>query len=69
VEATSRPPFLYEMGPQAARNLLEDPQSGPVDMPSVDERWVAVEAEVAAINTRLGDLSAGFTPTRSRHLS
>ncbi|GAA1737810.1 alpha/beta hydrolase fold domain-containing protein [Luedemannella helvata] len=41
-EATSKPPFLYELAPQAAREVLDDAQAGPVDAPPVDERWVTV---------------------------
>jgi acetyl esterase len=52
-EATSKPPFLYELGPQAARNLLEDLQSAPVDMPSIEERWVAVECPLGDVGVRI----------------
>ena len=53
VEATGKPPFLYELGPQAARKVLTDLQSGPVAKPDVDEEWVTVPAEVGDVRVRL----------------
>jgi acetyl esterase/lipase len=53
VEATAKPPFLHELGPQAARRVLTDLQSGPVDKPAVDERWVTVPAEVGDVRVRI----------------
>lgn len=53
VDATSKPPFLYEMGPEAARNLLEQLQSAPIEMPSVDERWVKVECPLGDVRVRI----------------
>jgi acetyl esterase/lipase len=52
-QATSKPPFLYEMGPEAARNLLEGMQAAPIDMPSVDERWVEVECPAGDVRVRI----------------
>src|SRR5277367_3900841 len=51
--ATSKPPFLYEMGPEAARNLLEGMQAAPIDMPSLDERWVEVECPAGDVRVRI----------------
>jgi acetyl esterase len=53
VEVTAKPPFLYELGPQAARKVLTDLQSGPVDKPAVDEQWVTVPAEVGDVRVRI----------------
>ncbi|MEU2348740.1 alpha/beta hydrolase [Modestobacter sp. NPDC049651] len=53
VELTGKPPFLYELSPQAARQVLTDLQSGPVDKPDVDEEWVTVPAEVGDVRVRL----------------
>jgi acetyl esterase len=39
-DATSKPPFLYERGPEGARKVLDDLQAGPIDKPDVDEKWV-----------------------------
>ena len=53
VELTGKPPFLYELGPQAARQVLTDLQSGPVEKPDVDEEWITVPAEVGDVRVRL----------------
>ncbi len=53
VEATAKPPLLHELGPQAARQVLVDLQSGPVTRPDVDEEWVTVPADVGDVRVRL----------------
>ena len=53
VDATAKPPYLYEIGPQAARKMLLDLQSGPVEKLPVDEEWVVVPAAVGDANVRL----------------
>jgi len=35
-EAFSKPPFLYQMDPAAARRVLDEAQSAPIDKPPVD---------------------------------
>ncbi|MBQ0889593.1 alpha/beta hydrolase [Streptomyces sp. RM72] len=52
-DATSQPPFLYELGPEGARKVLDDAQAGPVDKPDVDEEWVTVPAEVGDVRVRI----------------
>jgi acetyl esterase len=52
-DATSSPPFLYELGPEGARKVLDDIQAGPVAMPDVDERWITVPAEVGVVRVRV----------------
>jgi acetyl esterase len=52
-DATSKSPPLYEMGPDAARNLLEQLQSAPLGMPSVEERWVEVECPFGDVRVRI----------------
>ena len=52
-EAFSKPPFLYEMAPADARKILEDAQSGPVNMLPVDEEWITVPAPVGDARVRL----------------
>jgi hypothetical protein len=37
VEATSKPPFLYELTPLEARKVLDDVQAGPIDKLPVEE--------------------------------
>src|SRR5690349_581636 len=53
VDATSTPPFIYELTPDDARKVLDDVQSQPVDKLPVDERWVTVPAEVGDVRVRI----------------
>jgi acetyl esterase len=53
VEATAKPPFLYEMAPVAARKVLDDLQSAPIDKLPVDEEWITVQAEVGDVRVRI----------------
>lgn len=46
VDATSKPPFLYELGPEGARKVLDDLQSAPIHKLDVDEKWITVPAPV-----------------------
>ena len=52
-DATSKPPFLYELGPDGARKVLDDIQAEPIAKPEVDERWVTVPAEVGDVDVRI----------------
>jgi acetyl esterase len=52
-EATSKPPFIYELSPEAARKVLDDAQAGPVEAPPVDEQWITVAAEVGDVRVRI----------------
>jgi acetyl esterase/lipase len=52
-EATSHPPFLYELGPEGARKVLDDVQAAPIDKLDVDEEWVTVPAKVGDARVRL----------------
>lgn len=52
-DATSQPPFLYELGPTGARIVLDDIQAAPIDKPDVDERWITVPAEVGDVRVRI----------------
>ncbi|AQA01108.1 esterase [Mycobacterium sp. MS1601] len=51
--ATSRPPFLYELGPDGARKVLDDVQAAPVVMPDVDEKWLTVACDHGDVAVRL----------------
>jgi acetyl esterase len=53
VDATSTPPFLYELEPAAARKVLEDLQSAPIDKLPVDEEWITVPADVGDARVRM----------------
>jgi len=52
-DATSRPPFLYELGVEGARKVLDDLQAAPIDKPDVDETWITVPAEVGDVRVRI----------------
>jgi acetyl esterase len=53
VEATSKPPFLYELTPNEARKVLDDVQAEPIDKLAVLERWITVPAEVGDVRVRI----------------
>ncbi|NKZ08198.1 alpha/beta hydrolase [Actinomadura latina] len=52
-EATSKPPFIYELVTGAARGVLDDLQAAPVPMPAVDEKWITVPAEAGDVRVRI----------------
>ena len=52
-DATSKPPFLYELGPDGARQVLDDIQAAPIAKPDVDETWITVPAEVGDVPVRI----------------
>jgi acetyl esterase len=53
VEATAKPPFLYELTPDEARKVLNDVQAAPTDKLPVDERWITVPADVGDVQARI----------------
>jgi acetyl esterase/lipase len=53
VDATSKPPFLWELTPTEARKVLDDVQAAPIDKLPVDERWITVAAEVGDVRVRI----------------
>ncbi|MGW3248775.1 alpha/beta hydrolase [Streptomyces sp. NPDC001070] len=52
-DATANPPFLYELGPEGARKVLDDLQAAPVEKFDVQEKWVTVPAEVGDVAVRI----------------
>ncbi|BBY76003.1 esterase [Mycolicibacterium parafortuitum] len=52
-DATATPPFLYELGPEGARKVLDDVQAAPIDKLDVDERWVTVPCEDGDVAVRI----------------
>ncbi|MFJ4467091.1 alpha/beta hydrolase [Streptomyces sp. NPDC089424] len=52
-DATANPPFLYELGPEGARKVLDDLQAAPVAKPDVEEKWITVPAEVGDVRVRI----------------
>jgi acetyl esterase len=53
VEATSAPPFLYELTPTEARKVLDDVQAAPIEKLRVDDRWLTIPAEVGDVRVRI----------------
>lgn len=43
VEATSQPPFLYQLPPEEGRKAVDSVQDSPIDKPDVDEEWITVD--------------------------
>ena len=64
-DATSKPPFLYDLGSKGARKVLDDIQAAPVPKLDVDEKWIAVPASVGDVQVRLVKPvgAAGLLPT------
>ncbi|WP_400994988.1 alpha/beta hydrolase [Agromyces sp. GXQ0307] len=52
-DATSHPPFLYELGTDGARKVLDDIQAAPIGKADVDETWITVPAEVGDVRVRI----------------
>ena len=52
-EAFSKPPFIYQMEPAAARQVLDDAQAGPIDKPPVDEEWITVPSPAGEVRVRI----------------
>ncbi len=52
-EATSEPPFPYQLTPGEARKVLDDLQAVPVAKVDVQERWITVPAAVGDVPVRI----------------
>lgn len=52
-DATSKPPFLFELSYPEARQVLEDLQASPVNKLAVDEEWITVPAAVGDAPVRV----------------
>jgi acetyl esterase len=52
-DATATPPFLYELGPDGARKVLDDVQAAPVPMPDVVDTRITVPADVGDVQVRI----------------
>ncbi len=53
VEATARPPQLYELTPDQARKVLDDVQAAPIDKLPAEDEWVTVAADVGDVRVRI----------------
>ncbi|NGO48619.1 alpha/beta hydrolase [Streptomyces ureilyticus] len=52
-DATSQPPFLYELGPEKARRVLDDLQAEPIEKLDADSEWITVPADVGDVRVRI----------------
>src|SRR4051794_12189150 len=52
-DATSKPPFLPDLGPEGARKVLDDIQAAPIDKLDVDEKWTTAPAEAGDFPARI----------------
>ena len=52
-DATSSPPFVYELGADGARKVLDDIQAAPIDKLDVADKWITVPAEVGDVRVRI----------------
>lgn len=52
-DATSKPPFLTDLGVEGARKLLDDVQAAPIAKPQIAEEWITVPAEVGDVRVRI----------------
>jgi len=52
-DATSKPPFLYQLEPAAARKILDDLQAAPVEKLPVDDEWITVPSPVGDVRVRI----------------
>src|SRR3954451_9313305 len=53
VEATARPPFLYELSPAEARAVLDELQAAPIEKLPVNDRWTTVPGDVGDVRVRI----------------
>ncbi|AXK84336.1 Acetyl esterase/lipase [Nocardia farcinica] len=42
VDATSQPPFLYQLPPEEGRKAVDAVQDSPIEKPAIDEQWITV---------------------------
>ncbi|MFE7797606.1 alpha/beta hydrolase [Nocardia sp. NPDC057440] len=43
VDATSQPPFLYQLPPDEGRKAVDSVQDSPIDKPAIDEEWITID--------------------------
>jgi len=53
VDATSTPPFIYELTPAEARKVLDDVQAKPIEKLLVDESLITVPCEFGDVRVRI----------------
>jgi acetyl esterase/lipase len=53
VDATSTPPFIFELEPSEARKVLDDLQAAPIDKLPVDEEWITIPSNFGDARVRI----------------
>lgn len=54
VDATSQPPFLYQLAPEEGRKAVDGVQDEPIFKPEVDDEWIEVPGgPTGAVKTRI----------------
>lgn len=48
VDATSEPPYLYQLPPEEGRKAVDAVQDSPIDKPAIDEEWITVAGVLPA---------------------
>ncbi|MFI6169871.1 alpha/beta hydrolase [Nocardia sp. NPDC051052] len=43
VDATSEPPFLYQLTPEEGRKAVDSVQDSPIFKPEIDEEWITID--------------------------
>ncbi|WP_194833234.1 alpha/beta hydrolase [Nocardia sp. XZ_19_369] len=43
VDATSQPPFLYQLPPEEGRKAVDSVQDAPIYKPEIDEEWITID--------------------------
>lgn len=61
-DATSNPPFLYELGIESARKVLDDIQAAPVAKLPVEEKWITVPSKPGDVQVRIVKPVGSTTP-------
>jgi acetyl esterase/lipase len=52
-DATSKPPYVYELSYAEARKVLNDLQSGPIEKLPIDEEWITVPSPFGDARVRI----------------
>ena len=52
-DASSKPPFVYELDYPDARKILDDLQAGPVAKLPIDEQWITVPSPFGDARVRI----------------
>ena len=53
-EATSKPPFLYQLPPEEGRKAVDDVQNSSISKPDVEDKWIEVKGgPTGSVKTRI----------------